>query len=131
PREFSQSQTSVPSRSIARILYAPPGNTPTPAPLPAPFGSYTVSVGTDTFPTRATHLPATSGLAAVEVSPSGPVVVFGPGAPFGQSVNTACSAPAGQLVDCAQPTPQPTTNKKPATTSRITNPPNHAAIIAG
>ena len=36
PLETSQSQVSVPSRSIARTLYPPPGNTTTAAPvLPA------------------------------------------------------------------------------------------------
>ena len=38
PAEFSQSHTSVPSRSMARILYPPPGNTTTAAPLLLPFG---------------------------------------------------------------------------------------------
>src|SRR5579862_241797 len=74
--DVSQSHTSVPSRSIARILYEPPGNTTTAAPEFRATGLYKVSVGTETLPMRITGLPATVRSFTVVVSISGPVVVL-------------------------------------------------------
>jgi hypothetical protein len=48
PFAVSRSQTSVPSRSIAKIEYPPPGNTTTPAPVFLPVGESTVIVGRET-----------------------------------------------------------------------------------
>jgi hypothetical protein len=48
PLLLSQSHTSVPSRSMARTRYPPPGNTTTAAPVLRPLGEYTVKVGTET-----------------------------------------------------------------------------------
>src|SRR5437868_14942088 len=46
PRDVSQSQISVPSESIARNWYPPPGNTTTATPVLRPSGAYLVIVGT-------------------------------------------------------------------------------------
>jgi hypothetical protein len=100
-------------------LYPPPGNTTTAAPVFFPFGANTVSVGTDTFPNRTSGLPAIFSLVAVDVSPSGPFVVSGPGAPFGHKVSTTCPGPTGHPVDCATDAPQQTAIIKPNRTRRI------------
>src|SRR5208283_2402140 len=58
PAEVSQSHTSVPSRSMARMRYPPPGNTTTAAPLLLPAGVYRVIVGEDTLVRRTSGFPA-------------------------------------------------------------------------
>src|SRR3954451_16213208 len=45
PRDVSQSQISVPSKSMARNWKPPPGNTTAAAPVFRPLAAYTVIVG--------------------------------------------------------------------------------------
>src|SRR5262250_98941 len=57
PRAVAQSHTSVPSRSIARPLYPPPGNTSTAAPALTPFALKIVTVGRVTSQIQVTGRP--------------------------------------------------------------------------
>src|SRR5580693_2529342 len=68
PRDVSQSQTSVPSRSIANPSKPPPGNTTTATPVFFSVGEYTVMVGCVTFSSHVHVLPATSLSFTVTVS---------------------------------------------------------------
>src|ERR1700722_14685446 len=70
PREVSQSQTSVPSRSIANPSKPPPGNTTTATPVFFSVGEYSVIVGCVTFFTQAEVFPATKCSFSISV-PSG------------------------------------------------------------
>src|ERR1700690_700239 len=85
PFDVSQSQTSVPSRSMARILYPPPGNTTTAAPVLLSFGAKIVMVGRDTLLTSVHGLPATGSATVSAVSSSGPAPA--PGGVPGQGNN--------------------------------------------
>src|SRR3546814_3441161 len=58
PLEVSQSQTSLPSRSIASLENPPPGKTSIAAPLPGCLAGNTVRVGTVTLKTPVTGRPA-------------------------------------------------------------------------
>src|ERR1700678_3525431 len=78
PLDVSQSQISVPSRSIASTWKPPPGSTTTAAPVFFPFGAYTVIVGRVTLLTHVHGLPAT-GLSDCP-SVSGPETGFASGA---------------------------------------------------
>src|SRR6185437_558297 len=89
PLEVSQSQASVPSRSMASISNPPPGITTTAAPVFFPVGAYTVIVGRVTLVTAVTGLPASNLPLTVAVSVPG----------------TGCRAGAapGQIVICLFP----------------------------
>ena len=101
PIEFSQSHTSVPSRSIAKIWYPPPGNTTTAVPVLFSFGAYSVSVGSETCPSRTSSLPAISGSFGVVVSTSGAGFAGASGAPFGHKCNVMCPGAGCHAGVCA------------------------------
>ena len=85
PTELSHSQTSVPSKSQARMEYPPPGHTTTAAPVAFSFGAgKTDKVGTVTSPNRITFFcPGRCGR-----GPSSPTSPFtSPGASPGQSLS--------------------------------------------
>src|SRR5260370_20349169 len=95
PKELSHWHTSVPSRSIARILYPPPGNTTTVAPLLEPAGArYIVSVGLLTRPSRITGFPATRPSVGLVVSFSESRPPLSPGGDPGQRTSGAGERPA-------------------------------------
>src|SRR3546814_14388148 len=68
PLEVSQSQTSLPSRSIASLENPPPGKTSISAPLPGCLAGNTVRVGRVTFKKPVTGRPAKRfGFVALEI----------------------------------------------------------------
>ena len=72
PLDVSQSQTSVPSRSMANPSKPPPGNTTTATPVFFAVGEYTVIVGRVTFFTQTYCFPATWSSLPVVFASSGP-----------------------------------------------------------
>ena len=72
---------------MARMLYPPPGNTTTAAPVFLPFGVYTVMVGVETLPSRTTGRPAIRLSFAVVMSASGGMFADSPGATPGHTGN--------------------------------------------
>jgi len=84
PMEVSQSQTSVPSRSMARMLYPPPGNTSMAERELGPVGEYKVKVGADTLPSLMIGLPPIVWSPGIAVSSLRPCLASEPGAARGQ-----------------------------------------------
>src|SRR5665213_38686 len=96
PIEFSQLHTSVPSMSMARILYPPPGNTTTAAPVFLIFGENTVIVGMETLVRRIKGRPATRRSLAIVRLLSAGGFAGSPGARPGHTGKVRCSGSGGQ-----------------------------------
>src|SRR5437764_9276381 len=71
PFDVSQSQISVPSRSIASPMNPPPGQTITAAPVFLPFAGNTVIVGCETLVIQVQGLPATNSFVSTVTEDSG------------------------------------------------------------
>src|ERR1035437_1463559 len=96
PIEFNQLHTSVPSMSMARIPYPPPGNIITAAPVFLAFGEYTVIVGMETLVRRIKGRPATRWSLAVVRFLSAGGFARSPGATPDHTGKVRCSDPGGQ-----------------------------------
>ncbi len=97
--ELSQAAISVPSRSNARILYAPPGQISTAAPLLFSGGAgKSERVGTVTSVIRFTGFFGVTGARC-----SGPIPDGSPGAAAGQTGSVVGSAASAAKAHARQP----------------------------
>ena len=101
PSEFNHSHTCVPSCSIAKIEYPPPGQTSTAVPFAPVSGRYTVIIGTETFPTR-----FTPSFFLFSINPSGSdTKPAGSSAPSGNNVTSTGSTAACAIAPNIVTTP--------------------------